>query len=230
MTAAELVEANAPFWAAEAELCRTYFDSADRTLATDLRWIARQAAKELVDGVMVRTDSDQAMREEQAHLDLFARAYDQLRLDREPALSHAVLTEAADWPANTALRDLRREHRERHGTIGWLAGIITEGGAATLFREGASLAGRGGVDDIIAVACAGVLVDEERHARDAIADLTLLDPGLDGWQIAIACTVEQSRQRLWMRAEQFGYPVAGDRFAELLDHGADPSSVRSVFA
>jgi hypothetical protein len=233
VTGAErLIAANAPYWAAEAELCRAYFESPARTLATDLRWLALQASKELVDGVQARADDPEVVAEEVAHLAAFTAAYDRLRPPTEPALTEAVLERSASWPANLALRELRRRHRDEHGTIGFLAGVATEGGAATLFREGAARAGLGPADDVIAEACAAVLADEEEHARhafDALAgpiDGSPLDD--EGWALAARCTVEQSRQRLHMRAEQFGHPVEPGRFEAMLAGEVDPSPVLGV--
>jgi hypothetical protein len=225
---AALVAANTPYWAAEAELCRTYFESPGRTLESDLHWLVLQASKELVDGVQARVDDPAVVAEETAHLAAFTSAYERLRPPERPALTEAVLEHAASWPANLALRELRRRHRDAHGEIGFLAGIATEGGAATLFREGAARAGLGPADDVIAEACAAVLADEEHHARqalDALADVATDD---DGWSVATRCTVEQSRQRLHMRAEQFGHPVEPTRFAAMLAGEVDPTPVLGV--
>jgi hypothetical protein len=227
-----VLAANAPYWAAEAELCRTYFASPTRTLDTDLRWLVLQASKELVDGVRARADDPQVVAEEQVHLAAFTSAYERLRAGADPALhpaiTEAVLEASASWPANAALRELRRRHRDDHGRIGALAGIATEGGAATLFREGAALAGRGPVDDAIAEACAAVLADEEDHARQALEAME--SAGLDdaGWALAERCTVAQSRQRLHMRAEQFGHPVEPARFEAMLAGEVDPAPVLGV--
>ena len=232
MSVDAVLAANAPFWAAEAELCRTYFASPDRSLDRDLRWLVLQASKELVDGVRARADDPQVVAEERAHLAAFTSAYEQLRAgtdpDAHPPITDAVLEASASWPANAALRELRARHRADHGRVGLLAGIATEGGAATLFREGAALAGLGAVDDVIAEACAAVLADEEDHARQALQDLEA--EGLDaaGWSIAERCTVEQSRQRLHMRAEQFGHPVEAARFAAMLAGEVDPAPVLGV--
>ena len=46
----ELVAANAPLWAGEAEIFRTYWDWRDRTQESDLCWLARQCHKEFWGG------------------------------------------------------------------------------------------------------------------------------------------------------------------------------------
>jgi len=44
-----LILANAPYWAAEAEVCRAHFNAPKRNKKTDLSWLARQARKEFWD-------------------------------------------------------------------------------------------------------------------------------------------------------------------------------------
>ena len=41
-----LIEANAPYWGAEAEIIRSYWDAPARTAATDRKWLIRQVYKE----------------------------------------------------------------------------------------------------------------------------------------------------------------------------------------
>src|SRR5437588_7365866 len=184
----DVIEANAPFWGAEAEVCRTYFESPTRSPVTDARWLARQAAKELIDGVAVRarelsrlldsgegaahpgtlTQLTEGLHEEATHFLVFVDAYDHLGLEGAPSLDADALIAACDWPENVMLRDLRAEHRRRHGDLGAHAGAFTEGGYCTLFSEGMRLAGRGGVDDGIAHACAAVYDDEFEHMLDGI--------------------------------------------------------------
>jgi hypothetical protein len=52
-----LITANAPYWAAEAEVCRTYFNWSKRTAKGDLSWLARQARKEFWDSFSVDSPS-----------------------------------------------------------------------------------------------------------------------------------------------------------------------------
>jgi hypothetical protein len=241
-----LVDAIAPYWEAEAEVCRTYFASPARTPRSDCAWIARQAAKELVDGVEPRlADLDQALRpsegatdvrlvtrlaeelhEEAVHCVAFVEAYDRIRgLAPEgdvPALDGETLRREVAWPENIALRDLRAAHRRDHGSLGSLAGLVTEGGYCTLFTEGVALKGNGGADDAIAAACALVLEDEYEHMVTGI--IGLRDAGLaaSDWSLLVDLTVAQSRQRVLMRQAQFGHPVDATRLEVLLIGGAGP--------
>ena len=118
-----LIDANQALWAAEAEVCSTYFASPARSRRSDLRWLARQAAKELIDGVVPRADelgrllasgegashadllasTTEELAEEAAHFAAFTAAYDQLRHDDSPVLDFEVLTRAVAWPENLAL-------------------------------------------------------------------------------------------------------------------------------
>jgi hypothetical protein len=237
-----VIEANTPFWGAEAEVCRTYFEWPRRSAATDAQWLVRQAAKELVDGVAVRVRAvaraldegaaagrpedlvrmTEGLHEEATHYLAFVGAYERLGLDGLPPLDAATLTAACDWPENVALRELRAEHRRRHGELGAHAGLFTEGGYCTLFSEGMRLAGRGGADDAIARACALVHDDEFEHMLDGIAGFRELDLRAEEWDVLVTLTVEQSRQRIRMRQAQFGEPVTPDRVDELLAGRGEP--------
>lgn len=212
-----LLAANEPHWASEAEVCRAYFRSSSRSAASDRRWLARQAAKELLDGVVARAvqlagEADPArlvdvtaeMHEEAVHYAAFVHAYDRLRGPDDPPLDRASLVSWWGWSGNVALHELRRQHRDEHGRLGELASLVTEGGRAALFAEGAALAGGGGADDVIAEACAVVHADELRHMQAGAFDVAALDLSPDEWELVTAMTVEQSRQRVQMREEQFG--------------------------
>ena len=50
----ELVAANAPLWAGEAEAFRTYWDSPERSRESDPCWLARQCHKEFRGGGRAR--------------------------------------------------------------------------------------------------------------------------------------------------------------------------------
>ena len=212
-----LLALNEPLWDEEALVCRRYFASPERTVESDLRWIARQAAKELFDGVLARaaglsTMSDlrdvvaltEELHEEAVHLAAFVGAFEQLRPDDVPPLDRATLESWVAWPGNVELRAMRARHRRDHGRLGELAGYITEGGRAALFVEGAALAGNGGADDVIAAACAAVHADEVDHMRAALDAITDLALDHDELTLLGDLTAAQSRQRIRMRVEQFG--------------------------
>lgn len=226
---ARLVAANAPLWAGEAAVFAAYWDAPQRTRASDLLWLARQCRKELHDGVLPRLraleaavhalapghDRD-ALAElaaeavaELAHYRVFADVYDRLRAPGDPPLDAALLARV-DWEENRALGRLRAAHRAAHGALGRRAELFTEGGYQTLYTAGRTLAGRGGIDDAIAAACATVVGDEWDHMLAGIAGLE--DEALaDGdWERLLDATVAQGRARIHMRNAQFGFPLAGD--------------------
>jgi len=84
------------------------------------------------------------------------------------------------------------------------------------------LKGRGGVDDLIADACALVYEDEFGHMAKGIVGLD--DAGLtaDDWTRLAALSVELQRMRIAMRNAQFGNPLSAARVAELCAGAADP--------
>src|SRR5262249_19208896 len=151
----------------------TYWDAAQRSLATDLRWIARQCHKELYDGVLLRERELRAapeqeraalaemIAEERAHFDAFAAVYEGFRGNAQP-LTDDHLREIA-WAENDALAALRNRHKSEYGMTGAIASTFTEGGGGALYTAGMSRAGRGGIDDAIAVACTRIYADEQNH-------------------------------------------------------------------
>jgi hypothetical protein len=237
-----LVNANTPYWAAEAEVCRAYFDSPRRTAHSDCAWLARQAAKELVDGVMERSDELHALltsgdiaddverlvglteeiHEEAIHYAAFAAAYEVIRTDEIGPLDARVVFKQKPWPANIALTELRASHRRQYGELGARARFVTEGGYCALFAEGMRLAGRGRADDAIAHACRLVYDDEFDHMLTGIIGLGDTELQDAEWDLLIELTVAQSRLRIRMRQEQFGQPVDAARLDVLLAGGARP--------
>lgn len=240
-----LVAALTPFWAAEAEICRTHLDRPERSLAVDAEWLARQAAKELRDGVMPRSGRLQTAIEAGAPADLLARETEELHEEAVhyaafvtahdvvaasaglPPLRERDLETVASWPANAELAALRASHQRLHDRAGELATTLTEGGCAALFAVGVGLRGAGPVDDAIAGACAAVLDDEVEHLRTGIDDLAGALDDIDAGLVT-TLAIEQSRQRLRMRQAQFGDPVPAGRFAELLGGAATPGDIADV--
>ncbi len=223
-----LIDANARLWAAEAEVCATYFRSPSRTASTDEAWLARQCYKEIVDGVVGQMArliddgndtaavlADEVIVAETNHYAAFARAH---RIaGAEAGLEPHVLRQrrlAANWPENVALQSLRADHRREFGWLGERASAFTEGGYCTLYTEGTRLTGSRR-DDAISAACAVVIDDEWDHMLSGIAGLANLDVSTTDWQRLHELTVAQSRLRIRMRNVQLGNPLPEARIRAL---------------
>jgi hypothetical protein len=230
-----LIDANARLWAGEAAVVRSYFESPRRTRASDLHWIARQAFKEMWDGVLpqlerLRRDltpppasatmpelvaAADSLHAELRHYAIFTALHEALREADDAPLDPALLERTGDWPENRVLRELRAEHVRVHGALGDRAQRFTEGGYATLFAEGRRLRGRSRADDRIAEACERVYGDEIGHMREGVAGLDAGDLGAEALCLLTELSTAQMRARIRMRNAQFGYPAAPQRIAEL---------------
>jgi hypothetical protein len=183
------------------------------------RWAEAGSAWPLADAL----EALEVAREELLHYEAFAGLYDRwLRRAGEPMLEPVKLNDVGNWPENEALRRLRASHREEHGAVGLRAQWFTEGGYATLYREGAALAGRGGIDDAIATLCGPVYDDELDHMLAGIAGLADADLAPDEWDDLIAMTTAQCRLRITMRDAQFGHPLPPGRLEDLVSGKDDP--------
>jgi hypothetical protein len=228
-----LVDANAPLWAGEAEVFRTYWDWDGRSRATDRLWVTRQCHKELMDGFVPRLEAldrvwgdmersacradvlelTKSAYEELAHYCAFADAYDVVR-DEGVALD-VDLVRSCNWPENVALGELRAAHIRDHGGLGRRAQAFTEGGYCTLYSEGRQLLGRGGFDDVIAGACALVYDDEMQHMLLGIAGMEDDPLPPEDWKLLAELSVAQMRARIRMRNAQFGHPLSDERIAAI---------------
>ncbi len=245
----ELVAANAPLWAGEAEVVRAYWDWPERSRRSDLRWLARQCHKEFWGGgdaqrrglfaapleemsaAFEKIDRGVGrhrvlamaaeLHQEFSHYCAFADAYDALKTASEPGLDPASLRDRS-WPENDALSELRALHRERYGEIGRRAHRFSEGGYCGLFREGMKLAGRSAADDAIAAACAKVYADEFEHMLAGIAGIARRPFSANDWSLLRDLTTAQMRQRIHMRNAQFGYPLPEARIQEILAGAIEP--------
>jgi hypothetical protein len=234
-----------PYWAAEEEICRTHLSRTGRPADVEVEWLARQAAKELHDGVEPRLDRVRAavrsqasaaaiareteeLHEEAAHFVAFADAHDAVAGPAGlPLLDERDLLVLASWPENDELRRLRARHHDAHGAVGDLATTFTEGGCAALFAAGAAVAGGTAADRAIASACAAVLDDELEHLGAGFRDLADRADDVDPLVLE-RLVVEQSIARLRMRQSQFAHPVPAGRMVELERGVASPADVRSV--
>lgn len=240
-----VVEANAPLWGAEAEVCRTYFHSPARDATTDRLWITRQCYKELIDGALFRmlamqgdfrldeltpggVAADEGTCTELAHFLAYAEALRAVTGDSSASIDMASLL-AGNWPENEQLMALRKAHRETRPDLGWRAHAFTEGGYCTLYSTGMELAqcaDASATSGAQAIAAASKLVfeDEWEHMLEGIAGLGQHPLSDEDWAQLRDMTVQQSRLRIHMRNGQFGYPVDEGRIAELLAGKAEPVS------
>jgi hypothetical protein len=217
--------------AAEEEIAWVYFNSAARDANSDALWLRRQCFKEiwgsgvgdpekgLCAGLIAQIgrlyaeldagadrgellDAIDDLRAEFSHYCLFAELYEEVS---GQALRPAALE---GWAADEALAAERLQLREQFGEIGDAAVRFTEGGSGSLYLAGIRLAGRGGLDEKIAVACRQVYDDEIGHMQAGAARLEALstqDGALDELQRLIRKIMGL---RLRMRNEQFGHPVS----------------------
>jgi hypothetical protein len=244
-----LIETNAPFWAGEAEIVRTYWTSPVRSGANDKLWLKRQCWKEyagigdsegktkgMVGDLIVKLEQQvpqldltvdrhdlkdllETVYVEYTHYCLFADIYDSLAEPGEARLNANTL---GPWPEEEVLAGRRREVRATRGKIGARASRFTEGGYCTMYSEGAALKGRPGLDGRIGRACQKVYDDEFGHMMAGV--LGIDEEGLSkaDWEEMIELTTEQLRMRLYMRNAQFSHPVPDARIKEMVAGKIEP--------
>jgi hypothetical protein len=133
-----------------------------------------------------------------------------------------MLADVPDWAENAEIRRRRARIVERHGAIGERACLFTEGGYCTLFSEGMRLAGRGGIDDMIAGACALVYEDEFGHMAKGIVGLDEAGLTVADWDLLGALTVELQEIRIRMRNAQFSHPLTDARIEAIRKGDIEP--------
>ena len=233
-----LVNQSAPYWAGEAEVAWTYFQSPRRNRASDVLWLRRQCYKEMwgsgvgdrkkglflgpvdhlrkvfpkidrgVDRHEVLEVID-GLRAEFSHYCLFADVHDYLAGGR---LNPRQL---ASWPADDKLARLRYGYRDKRGQLGYFAVRFTEGGYCSLYATGMRLKGSGELNDRIAHACEGVYADEIGHMRDGFIGLAREQLTRKAWDEIGAMSRKILLARIHMRNEQFGFPLPAARIREI---------------
>jgi hypothetical protein len=247
----KLIEANAPLWAGEAEIIRSYWNSPIRSRETDKQWLKRQCWKEYV-GVAFRPGGAAAnamivvladfLKERAPKLDVSVERHEILdELERVHAeYSHYVYfsdvydslldpgepklkaNELTVWPEEDALASRRADIRRNHGKMSRAAGF-TEGGYCTMYSEGAKLIGRPGVDGRIGIACKKVYDDEFGHMMYGVVGVERDDDFTQGdWRELTEITCELLRLRLYMRNAQFSHPLSDARIKEIIAGKVEP--------
>jgi hypothetical protein len=229
-----LVNLAAPYWAGEAEVVWTYFQSPQRSKETDLLWLRRQCFKEIwgsgvgdkkkglfqgpvayLSEVFPKIDREvnrhevldviDDLRTEFFHYCLFADIYDFLSGEKlDPQ-------QLSGWETDNELARIRYEYREQRGRLGYFAVRFTEGGYCSMYAAGMRLAGSGELNDRIAKACEHVYRDEIGHMRSGFVGLSRQELSPADWDEIAAMTRKILLQRIHMRNEQFSYPLAAER-------------------
>ena len=237
----KLIEANAPYWSAEAEVIRSYWDSPIRCIETDNKWLTHQIYKEYWNGVhpyltMFNEQLPQAsnnqqrlklmelseiVHEEVEHFGMFADLC--IALDgNDYQLSPDELKAAGNWPENDDLMNLRKQHIAQSPEIGPRAMRFTEGGYVALFTEGMKLAGRNKFDNAVSEVCKKIYDDEFNHMLLGIIETDDEQLSDSDWKMLQTFTVDQMKKRIIMRNAQFSKPINETRMNELLNGQAKP--------
>jgi hypothetical protein len=244
-----LIDANAPLWAGEAEIVRSYWTSPVRSRDNDKLWLKRQCWKEyagvgdsegdtmgMISDLVVQLKRDvprlditldrhdlkdllEKVYVEYTHYCLFADIYDTLRDKDEPILNANTL---APWPEEEALASIRRIFRATRGKAARRASNFTEGGYCTMYSEGAALRGKPGVDGRIGTACQKVYDDEFGHMMYGVLGVDEEGFTKADWDEMHQITTEQLRLRLYMRNAQFSHPLPESRIKEIIAGKIEP--------
>jgi hypothetical protein len=245
-----LIEANAPLWAGEAEIVRTYWTSPRRTRETDKTWLKRQCWKEYVGvakfpgrtvDVSLLTGLAATIKEQLPQLDITVDRHD-LRDEvekvyaefthyclfadvydslLEPGEPRLNANELTVWPEEDALAKYRSQFRTGRHKLERATGF-TEGGYCTLYSEGAKLKGRPGLDGRIGRACQRVYDDEFGHMMHGVVGVAMDAMTPADWAELTEVTCAILRLRLHMRNAQFSHPVSDERMKEILAGKIEP--------
>ena len=237
----KLIAANAPYWGAEAEVIRSYWNSPVRNPDSDRKWLIHQIYKEYWDGVqpylamfnqhLPKANSNEQRQklmelseivyEEVEHFVMFADLYLVLN-GTDYNLSPDELKAAGNWPENDELMALRQLHTSQSAEIGPRATRFTEGGYVALFTEGMKLAGGNKFDTAVAGVCKRIYDDEFNHMLLGIIETDSEQLSTADWELLEQFTVAQMKKRIIMRNAQFSKPVSEDRMQQLLAGQATP--------
>lgn len=233
-----LVELSAPYWAGEAEVVWTYFNSPKRSTDSDLLWLRRQCYKEMWGSGVGDKKKGLFM----GPLDFLRKAYPKIDrgVDRHEVLEaidglraefyhYCLFADIHDylggrkldprqlesWPTDDKLARTRYEYREKRGRLGYFAVRFTEGGYCSMYSTGMRLKGTNELNNRIAHACERVYTDEIGHMRDGFVGLSRETLKPKEWDEIGAMTKKILAQRILMRNEQFGFPVPKERVRAL---------------
>ena len=239
-----LIAANAPLWAGEAEIARTYWTSPIRTRETDKQWLKYQCWKEYVGVAMgpggaleenrltgligtlsewvpqidITIDRHEMREEMEKHFVEYTHYClfaDVYDSLLEPGEEKLNANRLTVWPEEDALAKFRANIRRAKGKLTRATGF-TEGGYCALYSEGAKLKGRPGVDGRIGRACQRVYDDEFGHMMYGVVGMEINDLTAADWDELIDVTCQILKLRLTMRNAQFSHPLTDKLIAEIV--------------
>ena len=216
----ELIDTAYPYWEAEAEISRRFFESATRE--DHVFYLRAQLWTELnpVDGYFNGLHRELTALVEKfprVDRDISRHQYHFLLMQLTQEFNHYVvladifehlvgrpisLDDTVQLPEEKKLGDLRREYVANGSSLDRAAVGLTEGGGARLFREGAKLRGSE-INDLTAKAMRVIYQDEEDHYREQAREAAaLVETDVDLARIKETIRAV-SRQRVNMRNEMF---------------------------
>ena len=231
---AELIRTALPFWEAEAQITRRFFNGKP-SREDHIFWLKAQLWKELhpVDGYFTgiqkelsqlvalfpKIDKDidrhryhhllEQMTQEFNHYVLMADALEYL-------LGHPISAEDTfQLPQEKKLAELRRKYANSGSAVDKAAVLVTEGGGARMFREGRKLKG-GSFERLIAKAMEVIYQDEKNHYKEAAREAAQAVNGPQDLQRMKKAIREISQQRVYMRNEMFREPLTGHEIKNCL--------------
>lgn len=222
----------APYWAGEAEVARAHF-ARDLPIDGHFGWLRAQAYKE----ARVVRELPEDQRQELVRTGSLPRsALDPMtRRTIEQEFSHFALLagllrdfggepisvdDRIDLPADRELQEARARHRAR-GVLEAAVAAFTEGGGGAMYAALGDLDG-----DVfrrrVAAAFQAIYDDELEHGPAAIHAIERLATDGAAWQRAERIATELSWNRLLMRNEMFGHPLAEARLREIAGGRIEP--------
>ena len=225
----ELIRTAMPFWEAEAQITRRFFNGR-RARDDHIFWLKAQLWKELhpVDGyftglqkelgqlvaIFPRIDKEidrhryhhllQQMTQEFNHYVLMADALEYL-LGRPISAQDTF-----QLPQERKLAELRRGYATSGSAVDKAAVLVTEGGGARMFREGRKIKG-GRLERMIAKAMEVIYQDEKNHYKEAAREAAQVVKNGQNLQRMKKAIREISRQRVYMRNEMFLEPLTNQQ-------------------
>ena len=235
---AALEEVSGNYWAGEAEVVRMYF-ARHRTRERDRAWLRHQAWKEIkqipviANAVIEATprvgkdisfaeylEMTKKCWEEAKHYVWVAECLEELEgMPLGPAAALDAL--GGPLPEQVKIRTVRQEIEKKSQHPAVIAAVSTwpeGGGSGMTFKELSKVKG-GNLEAKIAAAAARICQEEADHGREGAEAVIrgVRSCGLDAQtkEIMLEGAAKLCRQRLRMRNEMFGFPLAEERLKEI---------------